>query len=80
MEEGFELPVKFGERELTFPAQLLKMGYIYKIEVQVQGIQVIFERDEERNWRALTQSDQANTKLPESGLLQAIATSLEALL
>jgi hypothetical protein len=80
MEEGFELPVKFGDRELMFPAQLLKMGYIYKIEVRVEGIPVIFERDEERNWRALTQTDQTNAKLPAPGLLQAIATSLEELL
>ena len=80
MEEGFELPVQFGDRELMFPAQLMKMGYIYKIEVQVGGIPVIFERDEERNWRALSDIDQANTKLPEAGLLQAIATSLDELL
>ena len=44
------------------------------------GIPVIFERDEERNWRALSDIDQANTKLPEAGLLQAIATSLDELL
>ena len=80
MEEGFELPVQYGHRELMFPAQLLKMGYIYKIEVKVEGIRVVFERDEERNWRALSQTDQTNAKLPETGLLQAIATSLEELL
>jgi hypothetical protein len=53
MEEGFDLPVLYKGKEMHFPARLLSMGYIYKIEVDVHGQSIVFERDEERNWRAL---------------------------
>jgi hypothetical protein len=53
MDEDFDLPVFYKGKEMHFPARLLTMGYIYKIEVDVHGQAVLFERDEERNWRAL---------------------------
>ena len=53
MEEGFELPVIYNGKEIFFPARLLRLGYIYKIEVDINGVLVHFEKDDERNWRAL---------------------------
>ena len=53
MEEGFELPVMHKGKEVLFPARLLMLGYIYKIEVEIHGVLVHFEKDDERNWRAI---------------------------
>jgi hypothetical protein len=53
MDEGFELPVNYKGKEILLPARLLTLGYIYKIEVEIHGIIVHFEKDEERNWRAM---------------------------
>ena len=53
MDEGFELPVMHKGREILFPARLLTLGYIYKIEVEIHGVLVHFEKDDERNWRAV---------------------------
>jgi hypothetical protein len=78
MEEGFDIPVLYKDKELLFPARLLSMGYIYKIEVDVNGTSIQFERDEENTWRALA--------LPEDidkikiDLLEEIAVSIERIL
>ena len=80
MEEEFQLPVTFNNKELTFPARLLNYGYSYKLEVDIDGIKVLFERDEERNWRALISYEDimADKKLSVD-LLKAIVSSIEEL-
>ena len=73
--DAFELAVQYNGRELSFPARLLTMGYSYKIEVQVNAIQVLFEPDEERNYRAIVAESQRE-KI-DVALLQIIATALQ---
>jgi hypothetical protein len=53
MDEEFELPVIHNGKEILFPARLLTLGYIYKIEVDIEGVLVQFEKDDERNWRGI---------------------------
>ena len=74
----FELPVNYNGKELLFPANLLQFGYSYKIEVVINGTKVSFERDEERNWRALVDAGTINANI-NSDFLTAIAKSLENL-
>jgi hypothetical protein len=52
-DEEFEIPVSYDNKELSFHARLRVYGYSFKIEVEIAGIKVMFERDEERNCRAL---------------------------
>ncbi len=81
MEEQFELPVAFNKQELHFPAKLLNYGYSYKLEVDIEGTKVLFEPDEERNWRALTTPEEINTnKKITVDLLKAIVSSIEDIL
>lgn len=49
----FDLPVEYKGKEMLFPAELLPMGFTHKIKVNVQGTDVLFEPDEERNYRAV---------------------------
>ena len=81
MEEDFILPVTFNEKEMEFPARLRAYGYSFKIEVDINDMKVQFERDEERNWRALISYEevQANKKL-NGELLRAIAGTLDTVL
>lgn len=53
MDDTFDLPVTYKNRELIFNAKLSQFGYSYKFEVGVNGITVLFEPDEERNFRAI---------------------------
>jgi hypothetical protein len=78
MEQEFELPVMYKESELSFHARLLNYGYSYKLEVEIEGVKVLFEPDEERNWRALLSYEDlmANKKIS-MGLLEAITFSID---
>ena len=78
MEDSFDIPVIFKNVELAFPARLLNYGYSSKLEVEVEGTKVLFEPDEERNWRAMIsyEDGQANKKL-DANLLKAIAEAIE---
>lgn len=79
MSEDFELPVSYNGKEWLLPARLIQLGYIYKIEVDCNGSAVSFERDDERNWRALADPDILEKNKPKVDLLHAIADSLEAI-
>ncbi len=81
MEEEFQLPVRFNNNELTFSARLLNYGYSYKLEVDIEDAKVLFEPDEERNWRALiTFEDLIADKRISVDLLKAVASSIEEFL
>jgi hypothetical protein len=81
MDEGFELPVSFNKKELSFPVRLLNYGYSYKLEVDIDGDKILFEPDEERNWRALVAYEEINTnKKINIELLKAIALSIEEIM
>jgi hypothetical protein len=78
-DEGFDLPVTYKGQELEYPAKLIRFGYSYKIEVDINGTAVAFEPDEERNWRALVDPDLIGSNRKVSNeLLQAIVVSIEA--
>ena len=78
MKDSFDLPVVFNNKELVFPGRLLNYGYSSKIEIDIDGTKVLFEPDEERNWRALISYEdvQANKKL-NLELLKAVAGAIE---
>lgn len=80
MENEFELLVTFNGKDLTFPAKLLNYGYTVKLEIEIEDTIVLFEPDEERNWRALISFEeiQANKKL-NPDLLKAMAEVIEAI-
>ena len=81
MNEPVDLPVNFNGKEMNFPMELIPMGFSYKIKVQIGDMDVWFEPDEEKNYRAVI-----NTEYHERGkdldrrLLQAISETLHELL
>ena len=79
MDEIFEIPVLYRGQERSFSATLRMQGYVRQFLVDVEGIDIIFECDEEENYRALLEESQLdkNQKLDVS-LLKAIAQVLEA--
>jgi len=77
MDEGFELPVHYNGKELLFPAKFVRFGYSYRIEVNVNGTTVSFEKDEQREWRAIEPSDSQTSNTFNKELLLAIAASMD---
>ena len=77
MAESFTVTVAWKNQDHSFEAELRMFGYTYKIAVMVDGVEVIFEPDEERNFRAMVPPDLEIRKIPAAGLLEAIAEELE---
>lgn len=80
MTDPFELPVTFNGKEHLFPAQLLPFGYTYKLKVEVQGQDVLFDRDEEGTFRAAFEpTGEGHAKPIDPALLQVIADAIDAI-
>ena len=59
------------------PSALQPWGYTYRIRVEIDQAVVFFEKDEERNWRALVEED-LRQKI-DAELLQNIVDALDAI-
>lgn len=81
MDDDLEVPVNYKNQQLIFIAKFIQFGYSYKFEVDVNGILVSFEPDEERNFRAMIDPtiDHANHKIDKE-LIQLIAEALAEML
>jgi CRISPR/Cas system-associated exonuclease Cas4 (RecB family) len=53
MDEEFELPVEYKGHQYLFKSTLLVFGFTHKFRVDVNGQMILFEPDEERNYRAV---------------------------
>jgi len=80
MSKSFDLPVWYHGEELFFPAELMHVGYTHKIKIQINKTDIIFEPDEERNYRAVIQpTDDSKSTNIKPDLLQAIVETLHDL-
>lgn len=52
MDDSFTLTVTYENKEYNFESQIVPQGFVHKIAVEVEGILITFEPDEERNYRA----------------------------
>jgi len=77
MEHYFELPVSFKGAERSFNGRLVTAAYDYKFFVNVDGQELVFEPDDERNLRAL--QERPDTKPVDTELVKQIALLLEGL-
>jgi cell division protein FtsB len=59
MEDNFFIPVQYKGKDFNYPARLIKSGYIYRIEIDVDGEKVLLEPDEERQYRVISESNTA---------------------
>jgi hypothetical protein len=81
MDEPFEIPVTYQERELLFSARLLAFGFTHKFQVDVFGQDLLFEQDDSGKYRALINpAHLEEAKNLDVNLLQAIAGSIESIL
>jgi len=81
MDDDLEVSVTYKDQELIFNAKFIQFGYSYKFEVDVNGVIVFFEPEEERNFRAIIDPsiDHGNHKI-DKDLIQLIAETLVAML
>jgi hypothetical protein len=73
------VPYKGTEREIE--VQLLQVGYTHRFIAVLDGVEVFFEPDEERQYRAVIPPDQTGpVRSIDHALLQAIAETLHEVL
>jgi hypothetical protein len=78
MDEPFVIELNYKGAPRAFEARLQVFGYSHRFHVDVDGIEVMLERDEEGAFRAIL--PQVNDRLPETALLQAIVEAIERIL
>lgn len=69
--EEFELPVTYKGQDLLFNVRLATFTYGYKFYVEIDDNEVVFERDDEGNLRAIVPEVTSGTTI-EKGLIEAI--------
>ncbi|NIF05985.1 hypothetical protein F3J23_11095 [Chryseobacterium sp. Tr-659] len=69
--EEFEVPVNYKGKDLLFNGRLATFSYGYKLYVEVEGSEVVIERDDEGNLRAIVSETSTNPAI-EKGLIEAI--------
>lgn len=79
-EDGFEIPVTYKGKEMSFPASVQSFGYTHRILVDVDGVEIQLEPDEERNYRAIiVNPDQPGINLPDTALVAQIVEVVESI-
>jgi len=78
MEHHFELPVAYGGEVHHFNGRLVTFGYSYRLYIIVKGKELVFERDEDQDYRVLDEGDSIKI-IADRGLLEAIVASLKKL-
>jgi hypothetical protein len=76
-ENAFNIPVRYKGEDLNFEAHLLKFGYIYQIQVVLNGVVVVYEPDEEETFRASVDPRADGADKVEPTLVKAIAEVLQ---
>ncbi|QES88705.1 hypothetical protein [Rhizosphaericola mali] len=79
MEHFFELPVIHNGEEISFNSRLVTFGYDYKFHIIVNGQELIFERDDDRNFRILTTTLEQKDIVLDNVLVENIIRSLETI-
>ena len=81
MNDTFEIPVSYKGEELLFEARLLNHGYTYKIEIEINGIEVFLEPDEEKNFRIIVDPAHLEGKEKiDKELLEAIVSTIQSVM
>lgn len=77
MEMSFDLPVMYKGEERTYPTRAVIYGYAYRFYILVDGAELVFEKDDEQQFRVLQENPSATP--PGTDLLSAIVHSLQQL-
>ena len=72
MDHHFSIPVTHGGVEMQFETRVQVWAYGRRFYVSVEGVEVLFEQDEEGSIRAILPPEE-RVKIPAKELLQEIA-------
>lgn len=73
------LPVTYRGVELEFPIKLVLLGHTRGFIIQISEVEIVFEKDESWEYRAIVDENVPHGVRPEHGLPGAIADVLTTL-
>jgi hypothetical protein len=68
-----EIDIEYKGERLSFPVELVKWGYTYRVVIRIKDTEVHFEPDEEGSYRAVVADNSVGI---DTTLLEAIITQL----
>jgi hypothetical protein len=82
MDEPFTISVFYKGKKLDFEVRFQKWGFSHRFLVEVQGIPLFFERDEEGSYRAVLfpETTREKNQVIDAGLLKTIAAEIQSVL
>jgi carbamate kinase len=78
MNESLELPVSIKGETHCFTASIQAYGYVYKLAVDIHGTEVVFEKDEQGDFRAILASPEGSGKA-DAEIIKAILDTLASI-
>lgn len=80
MNEPFYITVLYKGKEINLPAQLELLGYTYRFHVTVEGEEILLEKDEEGDYRAISRAGNKLNNTIDTTMLQAIISAIKKIL
>ena len=77
--DTLEIPVSYKGKDLCLKAHVTRFGYVNHIVVDLFGIAVTIERDEEGNYRALVAVEKLNDSKVDVDLIKEVIAVLQLL-
>jgi hypothetical protein len=77
MEEGFKLNVSYKDKEYQLDTKFVRIGYVHQFHVSIEDSTLIFEFDEERNYRVIDAGN--STRQFDTGLIETIVEKISSL-
>lgn len=77
MNETITLPVEYKGGTIELPLTIVPLGYTYQLHVELTGKKLIFEKDDDGEYRVIDASGSASKEDRE--LVQAVLQTLQAL-
>jgi hypothetical protein len=79
MAELIEIPITYKGQEILMQAELLNRGYIHGFQIMINEIRVLFEPDEERNYRVIVDETKYSSNKVDLEMIKIIVETLENL-
>lgn len=76
MDEQFTLTIGYNGKNYELQSRLALIGYTHKFLVTIEGVEIAFEPDEERNYRAIVDQNILQNRNIDKGLLEAISNTI----
>lgn len=78
MDDGFILTVEYKGKSYELETKFVRIGFIHQFHIHIDGRTLVFEFDEERDYRVFDASGD-NSKPMDTGLIEAIVNKVSSL-